>query len=197
METMRRIILVLSLVCLFGAGPASATVFFIELIDTDDQLTIRGEVDSATNKLTVTSWENIGPIAFWNPDPGVPSNLPISYTALDSVGVNFDVPDNWDGTISSDWGFVADLPNTAIAWVEGAYVEVIRHHGWGAGVQAVGGLDVSQNEFVWHWTPTGSDTFDDITFETVNVTVIPEPSVGVLLFSGLVAALVLVPGRRD
>jgi hypothetical protein len=178
-------LLFLAIACLCSLVPCQslhATLFHVSLID-DDGPQILGEVDSGTDTFTVTSWlENAGGTAFWSPSQ---ASLPVLYTALDPTGAVFDVPEDWNGTIDLTWGFVADLRNADITWNEGVYTDIIRHHGWGGGVSRSLGLKVDFFDYTrWQWTPTGPSAVDTPTFDSIAVTVIPEPASMVLFCLG-------------
>lgn len=86
-----------------------------------------GIVDSTTDALTITSWSE---------DPAV---LPYQYfeltdfattwNAISATGAVYDVPDDWDMTIGTNWGFVRPVSN-AIGWSGGGPNP--HFAGWGA-----------------------------------------------------------------
>ena len=154
------------------AGPAQATLFDVNWVD-DDGSQWAGVVDTSTDTLTISSWiENPGGTAYF-------SLIELSaWNAITPTGAAFDVPDNWDMTIGSDWAFVRPIGNGA-GW---SAVGVAHHFaGWGGscssplmtgpcestigfgfGVDRVAGLPVS----------TSSSTF--ATANSVTITAAPE-----------------------
>lgn len=74
-----------------------------------------GTVDTGANTLTIETWiENPGLVEFWTP-----ANLPLVLPAQTASGEPFDVPDDWDGTTSNNWGFISETSNFDLNWNEG------------------------------------------------------------------------------
>ncbi|MBC6987770.1 PEP-CTERM sorting domain-containing protein [Alteromonas sp. BZK5] len=99
-----------------------------------------GVVDTTTDLLTIASWtEGVGGVYdYWTPqdptslifqaiDLGTASNVYVSASSLTS----YDVPDNWDGTIFSGWGFLSTQGKQDIAWNEGIFSGNNSRLGWG------------------------------------------------------------------
>jgi hypothetical protein len=150
------------------SGLSHASIYSVSLSDADGP-EIRGSVDTQANTFTLSSWiDNGAPAAFWTPTV---TNL--VYTAVSANGNMFDVADDWDGTISNTWGFIANDSNNDILWNEGDYTEDQRFHGWGGAIGVGNRLFVDNStEFTWRWAPTGSDTVTTITFDNVVVALV-------------------------
>ncbi len=172
--------------------PADAAVFLVDLIDNDGPH-ISGQVDTSLDILTVTSWtENAGGTAFWTP-----STLSRTYSAIDFFMSPFDVPDNWNGTIGTNWGFLNNNDLNATGWNEGTFMSpgIVIFDGWGAS-QLQGSLSTFQTEMRWDLIPTGNSSFANAQFDTVSVSLIPEPgSLSMFALSGF-AGLALLRRKR-
>ncbi|MBX3432818.1 MAG: hypothetical protein KF847_05825 [Pirellulales bacterium] len=76
-----------------------------------------GVVDTTTNTLTINTWIEL-PLhgaEFW-----VPQNLPLVWPAkhFNDLGeaADYDVPDDFDGTIDQTWAFISDQTLREMAW---------------------------------------------------------------------------------
>lgn len=178
------------LVLLLCADRAGAVLFDVELIDNDGPH-ILGQVNSNTDELTVSSWtENPGGINFWTP-----SDLPRTYLATSSTGAAFDVPNDWNGTIDSTWGFIALNTLPGSGWNEGSFTTVTPqiHGGWGA--QQTGAILITVNtEVTWRAIPVGTNSGNHAAFDTVSVQRVPEPCSLLLAGVGLVLLLRRIRG---
>jgi hypothetical protein len=156
---------------------------------------IHGDVNTLTNTFVVTSWvENSGGDHWWSP---APASLPLHYTALDSSGAVFDVPDNWDGHMNG-WAFISDLSNPAILWNEGAFTAFAGHHGWGGDKTDLGEVQIfgSQPEMFWQNTPVGANGIGGFRFDIVST--IPEPSsTAMCLIAGAISICSFGRRRKD
>jgi PEP-CTERM motif len=162
----KRIGTFLILLSLTYSSSSSATLFDVYLDHPFARIT--GQVDTITDVFTASSWlDPSGLDSVWTPNS---SFFPLTYTATDASGGVFDVPDNWDGLIDTTWGFIADLSNDEITWLEGDYLEDNRHHGWGAGIGANGNVHVefyTQDQL--QWVATGRTSVRTLNFNTVSV----------------------------
>ena len=130
-----------------------------------------------------------GRLAFFTP-----SALPLVWAALASSGAAFDVPDFWDGTIDSTFGFLSPVTVDLVAWNEGTLISSApATPGWGASVGVSGLLDTSRNQTFTELIPINTSSFLTEQADTVTVTLVPEPSTALLLAFGLMAMAV---GRR-
>ena len=171
--------------CLAPAHTAQATLFGVEYIDLDGPHWT-GQVDTTTDELTILTWsENPGGSDFL-----FPTALPITLLAVTSgAGLNpFDVPDSWDGTISASWAFVLPTPNASIPWGGGTLIPFnsVAGFGWGGLFEA--GVSVTaptENRLGDMPLDGGFATFSFA--DSVTVTLVPEPSTGVFLGTGLLA----------
>ena len=192
---MRVPFLVLGLMLAVPIG-AGAAVFDVEFNDFDGPHWT-GQVDTTTDTLTIQTWvENPG-----LPDVFSPASLPLTLDALtiNGVGGPFDVPDNWDGTISTTWGFIFGAPNASIVWNEGTPTPFHNTTRFGWGGLADGGVPLFSA-----WThlsmgdvPGSSPTTNSfLRADTVTVTevVIPAPAAG---WMGLVLLGGMVRGGRQ
>lgn len=171
--------------CLAPALTAQATLFDVEYIDLDGPHWT-GQVDTTTDELTILTWsENPGGSDFL-----FPTGLPITLLAVTSgTGLNpFDVPDDWDGTISTSWAFVLPTPNSSISWGGGTLIPFndVASFGWG-GLFEVGISVTSLTENNLGDMPLDGGFATLSNADSVSVTLVPEPSAGVLLGAGLLA----------
>ena len=78
-----------------------------------------GFVDTTSNTVTIETWKEL-PLhgsEYW-----VPRNLPLVWSAYDSAGKAYDVPDTFDGTIDETWGFVSDETLRKMNWFDTTFV---------------------------------------------------------------------------
>ena len=125
---MRRLLIAVAF-CLVPTTFAQAELVFINYnVATGPNW--NGTVDTAANTLTITSWqEQSGGALGWT--PAMP--LPV-WSAVNSSGNSYDVPDTFDGTISFSWGFISPVSVTAMSWNEGTVQSTFSNYytGWGA-----------------------------------------------------------------
>jgi len=159
-------------------------VFQVELKDNDGPH-VFATVNTTTDSMTINTWTEIaGNFEYWTP-----SDLPRVYPAINSVGGTYDVPDNWDGTIDSNWGFVNPDKLPVAGWTEGSYAALaLVHDGWGGRIDAGGNVSVGFDETTLQSVPwaVGNASPADLDFISV-VEIIPEPTTLTL------AALALLP----
>lgn len=169
----------------------SGALYDVELIDSDGPHIV-GQVDTLTDKFTINSWtENTGGVVWWSP-----SDLPRTYDALTTTGL-YDVPNNWDGTIGTDWGFINPLTLFDNSWTNGSFhAPTLIREGWGGRVDGFGVIDVSRNETRWLNLPFNSNSVAEIAFNSVIVTPIPEPTALALATLSLLAAASYRPRSR-
>ena len=129
-----RVFITLSVV-LFGlAGTVHATLFNVELIDNNGPH-ITGVVDTASDTFTVNTWtENPGGYNFLTP-----TNLPRVYNAMTGSPScpfdtpNYDVSDEWDGTIGPDWAFIYPTGSrSSWEWSQPVDTPNLWNDGWGS-----------------------------------------------------------------
>jgi len=158
----QRQVLPILLMWLVAVCNANATLYSVELIDNDGPH-ITGVVDTTADTFTILTWiENPGGTAFWSGN-----DLPRTYQAKNSNGNAYDVPDNWNGTMSG-WGFLNPNNFYHSGWNEGASADdIYLFDGWGIGlVQAsysTGGASA------WNMMPVGGSSFATANFDSVVV----------------------------
>jgi len=181
-KMMMRLIAV-AVVCAAGQG-AWATVFSVELEDSLGPH-LFGVVDTTTDTFTITSWtENPGSPDIWRPAPG---SFPMTLPALNSLGQSHDVPDDWDGTIPTWWGFVGPQVNE-LDWLDGTPESFQEARlGWGGGGFGTV-ISVNTEDNIFNGLPIEPSTTLG-RFVQANITEIPEPaSLGLLGLGLLVVA---------
>ncbi len=98
----------------FGNSSDTDTFFWEGRIDTSGLV----DVLNITNWNAGTEWNG----GVFGNDPGQVSDI-ITMTAMTGSDPDnltpFDIPDSWDGTFNN-WGFIADLANSEINWLQGA-----------------------------------------------------------------------------
>jgi hypothetical protein len=166
-----------------------AAQFSVHLVDTTGP-TIDGLVNTATDTFRINSWGNAPSATTWTPTL---NQFPLTLCALSDSATSFDVPDNWNGSISS-WAFV--LPPgqsiTTVQWQQGipsgSFADVSFGWGgyrWGTSVGHIG--DFPHNT-LFAYVPLSDSGLTDPEFDIVNITPVPEPSASMLaLISGLLA----------
>ena len=107
------------LLYLFGSvSPANAALFSVDFNDYDGPHWT-GYIDTTNDTLTITGWtENPEPSwqHFWSP---ADTSIPMIWDAVNGSGLGYDVPDNWDGTFGTNWGFLSRVPLSEINFVDG------------------------------------------------------------------------------
>lgn len=178
---------VLTFLLLYSATVNSA-LFSVEFTDLDGPQW-SGLVDTTTDTATINSWiENPGGTDFWTP-----VNLPLTLIAVDGSG-NYDVPDNWDGSIDNTWGFLSTAHLSGIIFNEGLFPDTFSTPGWGASFDG-GAISVEQNEFqLVNWPYAPGITTQAIA-DSIQISAVPIPTSIWLIGSGLLG-LVGVARRR-
>lgn len=180
-QLIRQFVLVFACCLTIPLASAQATLFNVEFNDFDGPHWT-GQVDTTTDTLTIFTWlENPGGTLFWTP-----ASLPLTLSALTGGGTvhnPFDVPDSWDGTISTSWAFVLDVVNSDIPWVEGTPKPFsnITSFGWGGSIDG-GALVPSLTETQVLDLP---DAYTVSTANSLSITLVPEPATAALLAFGL------------
>jgi hypothetical protein len=174
------------------ANNASATLFDVELVNASGPH-ILGQVDTLTDTFTITAWtENPLGTAWWSP-----SDLPRTYVALTGSGP-FDVPDAWDGTIGTDWAFINSQTLSEAGWINGAFSPLgptLIRDGWGGGVNGSGAIDTSFTQTVWTNVPFTLNSVAPLGFNSVTVSVVPEPSTLTMAAVGAILLALIRRGR--
>jgi hypothetical protein len=163
--------------------------FSIHLVDTTGP-TIDGIVDTATDTFRINSWVNAPSAVTWTPTL---NQFPLTLSALSDSGTSFDIPDNWNGSISS-WAFV--LPPgqsiTTVQWQQGipsgSFADA--SFGWGGYRfgSFIGHIGSIPRDTLFAYVPFSESGVTDPEFESVSITPVPEPSVSMLaLLIGLMA----------
>ncbi|WP_368184044.1 hypothetical protein [Aestuariibius sp. HNIBRBA575] len=149
--------------------PAQATLYDVTLF-WPHHMEWQGVVDTTTDTFTLTSWTNILD-ALSEP---ILDQMPIVFTAQTTSGF-FDVPDDWNGTIGNNWGFVSNSSFGEIDWVVDPNLRYEHAQlGWGSRSNARGGfIDFSYRERSLGWV--AYDTFSALTADGVRVSVIEAP----------------------
>ncbi len=92
---------------------AKAAFFDIEFID-EDGPHWTGTVNTELDVLEIVSWEEgAGGIDWWTPI------TPLIWVAVDGDGENYDVPNNWDGSLEG-FGFLSLDTLTDMQWQQGS-----------------------------------------------------------------------------
>ncbi|NIZ62783.1 hypothetical protein DL239_17580 [Sedimentitalea sp. CY04] len=156
-----------------------------------------GIVDSTTDTFTILSWaEGAGGIGYWTPTS---ASLPLLFNAVTAALDPFDVPDDWDGTIGNNWGFLSDLIKSDIEWQEGNFSGNNSHLGWGISQVNNGSISSSVGESYFLYTPRSSTGNYLSTANSVSVTSVPSPvplpAAGFLLI-GALGSISLLRGRK-
>jgi len=135
------------LVCLLVSIPsANGALFNVDYNDfTGPHWT--GVIDTASDKLSINTWTETAGF----PDYWTPSSLPLVWDAIDSGGSIFDVPDDWNGSLGINWGFMSPVVLSAMSFNEGTSTINNMKPGWhiheiNGGIQG----NVGQNKMgVW------------------------------------------------
>lgn len=166
--------------CVLLCNSAFADLFHVDYDDADGP-SWQGIVDSTTDQLTISLWsENAGGTSYWTP-----TTLPLVWTARDSSGNVYDIPDSWDGIIDTDFAFISDIINSDNSWNEGSSISATAV-GWGGGLTSSGGFAVSGATDRMFFVPSSVGGASSSTADAVTVTAVPEPSAATTLLLGLV-----------
>lgn len=179
---MRYVVFVITFMLLAGLRqtPAVAAVINVDFNDSDGPHWT-GLVNTTTDVLTINTWtENAGGAQFWTPTA---SMLPWVWNAVDQTGATFDVPDNWDGMISTTWGFLSPEALGDVTWNEGAYIGTKGYPGWGVSANQANTPNTSFDNTTTTKALVGNATPEDSS-GTVTITAIPEPGTMALLGVG-------------
>ena len=173
-------------ICLLTFGitaSVQASVFNVTFTDNDGpQWT--GQVDTAADTVLITSWtENPGGSIFWTP-----SALPLVWDAVDSSGTGFDVPDNWDGTIDTTWGFLSPVILNSISFNEGTFPNAPIKPGWGI-LENAGTIDANTSEVIINLWPVSADLATASIADNVEISPIPLPPAAYLFGSGILGLI--------
>ena len=150
-----------------------------------------GVVDTAADTFTLTSVsDGAGGLEFWT------ISAPIVMNAVDSGGAAYDVPDAWDGTIDSTWGFLGPLL-ADISYNEGSATGTWSDWstGWGAFMNPGGTISTTAGHngplHNWVFTSTNSNGYwiTQPGHGPLTVTLVPAPGAAALFgLGGLCAA---------
>lgn len=176
-----------------------------------------GFVDTDADDLTITAWSEIpGSVEFWTPlwTPTI-TTLPLVWPAVDSSGAPFDVPEDFDGHINSQFAFISTVSARNMLWNEGTFSPLVAeldfYPGWGGLRRPIPGanpvqftFDTSANERSMPWLPSDEYRISESTLATVTasddgpaVAGVPEAGAGLLLSVAGVATCILYGVRRS
>lgn len=77
--------------------------------DNNDGPIWEGFVNTTDDSLTITSWKEQNSGTSYLITTGLPIVWPAVERTSETTSVPFDVPDNWDGTIGNNWGFLSPV----------------------------------------------------------------------------------------
>lgn len=184
----RTLALSLSCTSLAVAASTHAALFAVNAPATPDGVSFSGIVDTSADTFTLHNVvDGAAGNTFWT------ISSPVVMHAVDSAGLAYDVPNAWDGTIDSTWGFVGPLLS-AVAFNEGAAPAVWStwSTGWGAYMGPDGTIQSNNTHDgqLQNWVYTsgyGGQWVTQAGHGLVNVTLVPAPGSAVLFgVSGLV-----------
>jgi hypothetical protein len=173
-----------------------AAQFAVDLVDWYGT-GIAGTVDTSSDTFAINSWVNSTTTPGWAP---ALTEFPVTLRAFSFTGGGpYDVPDNWDGTISG-WAFLLQPPqdNQSTQWQQGTVNTGVASFGWGGfrGYNGyVGAIGGEGGNAVLSYLPTGPDNVMSEGLLGVSITLVPEPSMTLLVLGGG-GALYLVRKRR-
>ncbi len=110
------------------ASGANAALYSVSTPGWSGGIGFTGIVNTTADTFTLTSvTDGVGGLDFWT------IAAPVVMNAVDSSGLSYDVPDAWNGTIDSTWGFLGP-ELSAISFNEGSANATWSdwHTGWGA-----------------------------------------------------------------
>jgi len=150
-----------------------------------------GVVDTTADTFTLTSvTDGAGGNDFWT------ISAPVVMNAVDSGGAAYDVPDAWDGTIDSTWGFLGPFLAT-IPFNEGSATGTWSDWstGWGAFENPAGTIITTAGHngplHNWAYTSTNSNGYwiTQPAHGPLTITLVPAPGAAALFgLGGLCAA---------
>ncbi len=150
-----------------------------------------GIVDTVADTFTLTSvTDGVGGLDFWT------ISAPVVMNAVDSAGLAYDVPNTWDGTIDSTWGFLGPLLS-GISYNEGSATGTWSDWstGWGAFMNSAGTVytTASHNGPLHNWVFTSTSSIGYWITQPghgpVSSTLVPAPGAAALFgLGGLCAA---------
>jgi hypothetical protein len=156
---------------------------------------VEGFVDPASDTFTITSWTNSSASVtnYWEP---LPDQFPLVLNAVDTNGVSFDVPNNWDGTMSRNWAFV--LPSgrdivSGVKWKQGTpnVFWAGSSFGWGGMRNGLGQIIGNGDDFGvrrLRYVPRNANQLGDPPFQQVVIQPLTnqQPAVLNAVYSGVV-----------
>jgi len=115
-------------VMIFSSAPLNATLYSLEWSLSDGEPLILGIVDTEQDLLKINHWSDrdLTPTSdhfAWTPDLTNASVFPANewhMYAYQANGEIFDIPNNWDGNIGVDWGFISSIDLDSIPWNQGS-----------------------------------------------------------------------------
>lgn len=188
------------------ASTALAAEFTLEFEQESAGVNWSGIVDTTADTLTISDWSVTG-------DSFYPASTsrPITFNAVSGDADVYDIPDDWDGTLSN-WGFLSESAWSNYEWtdaateatgVKGAAIsfdiqDVTPSLAVGLTLDLVPGKDDKSgfvadsfartytNDYTYSNEPNGTITATTVRFDAVAV---PEPSSAMLLLVGAAGAL--------
>lgn len=141
-------------------GPCGAATFDVTAPPVPAGIGFTGVVDTTADTFLLTSvTDGASPQPFWT------ISAPILMNALNSAGLPYDVPDAWDGTIDSTWGFVGPQLGSITVFNEGSVTSAwnLWTTGWGGMINS-GGTPIMGPTHLnamanWPYTATNSAGF--------------------------------------
>jgi len=178
---------------LFGvaAGAASGALYSVVAATNEFGIGFTGQVDTTADTFMLLSvTDGASGLDFWT------ISAPIAMNAVDAAGAVHDVPDAWDGTIDSTWGFVGPQIGS-VSFNEGTASGALTAWGtgWGGFINPMGVIDTSWTDMNglnnWPFTTATSLGYNitQPSHDGVTVTLVPAP--GALALGGIAAV-----GRR-